>query len=158
MDNQKDINKEVLKSDEEKVEDLAKDAEDLEKAVEKDIKDKVEKAEEVNDAKAEPIKSDIVASKKEFKDEQERDKEVVPGLEKAELEEGLNEAKKTLDDVYEDPGLESIWETKWKELVPANGKAKTPIGEVMRCFAKVSHEYFQNGSMLGKGYNKKHKG
>ena len=153
MDNQKDINKEVLKSDEEKVEDLAKDAEDLEKAVEKDIKDKVEKAEEVNDAKAEPIKSDIVASKKEFKDEQERDKEVVPGLEKAELEEGLTEAKKTLDDVYEDPGLESIWETKWKELVPANGKAKTPIGEVMRCFSKVSHEYLQNGSMLGKGYN-----
>ena len=108
MDNQKDINKEVLKSGEEKVEDLAKNAEDLEKAVEKDIKDKVKKAEEVNDAKAEPIKSDIVASKKEFKDEQERDKEVVPGLEKAELEEGLNEAKKTLDDVYEDPGLERI--------------------------------------------------
>lgn len=155
MDIQKDINKEVLKSDEEKVEDLAKDAEDLEKAVEKDIKDKVEKAEEVNDAKAEPIKSDIVASKKEFKDEQERDKEVVPGLEKAELEEGLTEAKKTLDDVYEDPSLESIWETKWKELVPASGKAKTPIGEVMRCFAKVSHEYFQNGSILGKGWNNK---
>ena len=155
MDNQKDINKEVLKSDEEKVEDLAKDAEDLEKAVEKDIKDKVEKAEEVNDAKAEPIKSDIAASKKEFKDEQERDSEVVPGLEKAELEEGLNEAKKTLDDVYEDPGLESIWETNWKELVPAKGKAETPIGEVMRCFAKVSHEYFQNGSILGKGWNNK---
>ena len=268
MDIQKDINKEVLKSDEEKVEDLAKDAEDLEKAVEEDIKDKAEKVEEVNDAKAEPLDAkdgsgkavkDVVASDKEFKEEQEREDVEFPEVKKSELEEGLfdkfkniaknadfakrlvaregqykaqiilnklteltnagrkedvqkivsnytdfdknmryfgelgqasfndamlpsadpeeivndfiktfgqkqevkpfteklelNEAKKTLDDVYEDPSLESIWETKWKELVPANGKAKTPIGEVMRCFSKVSHEYFQNGSMLGKGYN-----
>ena len=94
MDIQKDINKEVLKSDEEKVEDLAKDAEDLEKAVEKDIEDKVEKAEEVNDAKAEPLDAkdgsgkavkDVVASDKEFKEEQECEDVEFPEVKKSEF-------------------------------------------------------------------------
>ena len=94
MDIQKDINKEVLKSDEEKVEDLTKDAEDLEKAVEKDIEDKVEKVEEINDAEAEPLDAkdgsskavkDVVASDKEFKEEQEREDVEFPEIKKSEF-------------------------------------------------------------------------
>lgn len=94
MDIQKNINKEVLKSNEEKVEDLAKDAEDLEKAVEKDIEDKIEKVEEVNDAEAEPLDAKdgsgkavkaVVASDKEFKEEQEREDVEFPEVKKSEF-------------------------------------------------------------------------
>lgn len=58
------------------------------------------------------------------------------------------EVKKTLDDVYSDPATESLWDEKFNELVPEEGKANTDIGEIMRCFASMSHAYLQNGEII----------
>ena len=58
------------------------------------------------------------------------------------------EVKKTLNDVYSDSATESLWDEKFKELVPKEGKAETTIGEIMRCFASMSHAYLQNGEII----------
>lgn len=63
-------------------------------------------------------------------------------------DDNLEEAKKTLDDVYSDSATEALWDKKFKELVPEEGKANTDIGEIMRCFASMSHAYLQNGEII----------
>ena len=63
-------------------------------------------------------------------------------------DDNLEEAKKTLDDVYSDQATEALWDEKFKELVPKEGKANTDIGEIMRCFASMSHAYLQNGEII----------
>ena len=65
-----------------------------------------------------------------------------------ESEEIKTEVKKTLDDVYSDSATESLWDEKFNELVPKEGKANTDIGEIMRCFASMSHAYLQNGEII----------
>lgn len=63
-------------------------------------------------------------------------------------DDNLEEAKKTLDDVYSDSATEALWDEKFKELVPEEGKANTNIGEIMRGFASMSHAYLQNGEII----------
>ena len=65
-----------------------------------------------------------------------------------ELKKIKTEVKKTLDDVYSDSATEALWDEKFKELVPDEGKATTDIGEIMRCFASMSHAYLQNGEII----------
>ena len=60
----------------------------------------------------------------------------------------IEEVKKTLDDVYSDSATEALWDKKFNELVPEEGKADSTIGEIMRCFAAMSHAYLQNGEII----------
>ena len=67
---------------------------------------------------------------------------------KSKEKEVKTEVKKTLNDVYSDSATESLWDEKFKELVPKEGKAETTIGEIMRCFASMSYAYLQNGEII----------
>lgn len=66
--------------------------------------------------------------------------------------ENLTEAKKNLDDLYNNEELENIWNNKFDSLVPKEGKAGDTIGEIMRCYSSLSHALLQNGDILSRLY------
>ena len=39
-----------------------------------------------------------------------------------------------------------LFDKKWDELVPANGKCSTIHGELMRCFGRLNYDYGNNGN------------
>lgn len=42
----------------------------------------------------------------------------------------------------------------FQELVPAEGKAKTVAGEVVRALNKIAYRYYNDGDIIGVGYGK----
>lgn len=42
----------------------------------------------------------------------------------------------------------------FKELVPANGKAESKAGEIVRAVTRIEYRYFNDGDQIGEGYGK----